>query len=82
MKNEKFVKLTKRVVDAALPKDKKFRIPDTELKGFALKIEPTGTKTFIVDYRIKGGGRCEIKNMGMQLTGLRLFYLLYVDFTV
>lgn len=50
-------KITKRVVDAAGPEPKLYRVWDTELKGFGLKVMPSGVKTYIVVYRPYGGGR-------------------------
>jgi integrase len=49
-------RLTKREVDAAQPTGKRFVVWDSELKGFGLRVEPGGGKTFFVRYRI-GGGR-------------------------
>jgi Arm DNA-binding domain len=40
------VKLTKRTVDALAPRDKPFIIFDADVKGFCLRIMPTGNKTF------------------------------------
>jgi integrase len=51
------VPLTKRVVDAALPKDKRYCVWDSELSGFGMRVEKSGAKTFIVRYRAEGGGR-------------------------
>ena len=51
------VTLTKRVVDAAQKQDKRYHIWDDELSGFALRIEPSGVKTFVIKYRANGGGR-------------------------
>ena len=48
-------KLTKTIVDAERPGvDQKF-VWDTELKGFGLKIFPTGAKTFVFQYRTPEG---------------------------
>lgn len=49
--------LTKRTVDAAHPADKRYHIWDCELRGFGLRIEPSGIKTFVAKYRVGGGGR-------------------------
>ena len=50
-------KLTKRVVDQAAPDAKRVTIWDSELPGYGLRIEPSGSKSFIVKYRANGGGR-------------------------
>ena len=49
--------LTKRVVDASKPKERRYHLWDCELAGFGLRVEPTGVKTFIAKYRSNGGGR-------------------------
>jgi integrase len=51
------VKLTKRAVDALKPGAKPFIAFDDDLKGFGLRVMPTGHKSFIVEYRPHGGGR-------------------------
>lgn len=53
------VRLTKRSVDAAEPGSARFILWDADLKGFGLRVEPkpSGTKTFIVRYRVGGGRR-------------------------
>lgn len=48
-------KLTKKTVDDAQPGDKERFIWDTELKGFGLKVFPTGAKTFVYQYRTQEG---------------------------
>ena len=54
MANEK---LTKRTVDALVADDKAFIVYDSELKGFAVRVAPTGIKTWQVEYRPYPGGR-------------------------
>jgi hypothetical protein len=51
------VLLTKRSVDAAAKKDKRYYVWDSALPGFGVRIETSGAKTFIVRYRAEGGGR-------------------------
>lgn len=51
------VLLTKRAVDAAEIRDERYHVWDTKLAGFGLRVEASGTKTFIIRYRIDGGGR-------------------------
>lgn len=55
-------KITKRVVDAAVPTNKEFFIWDSELKGFGLRIHPSGRKIYLVQYRI--GTRTRRINIG------------------
>jgi hypothetical protein len=38
-------RITKRLVDAAQPRDRLYRVWDAELKGFGLKVTPAGAKT-------------------------------------
>ncbi|MBF0214715.1 MAG: tyrosine-type recombinase/integrase [Magnetococcales bacterium] len=47
-------KLTKRAVDGAQPGEKDIFLFDEDLIGFGLKITPTGRKTYLVQYRIRG----------------------------
>ncbi len=54
-------RLTKRVVDLADLTRGRHHIWDSELRGFGLQVEPTGTKTYIVRYRPKGLGRAGAK---------------------
>ena len=51
------ISLTKRTVDAAHPTDKRYHIWDSDLMGYGLRIEPSGIKTFVTKYRVRGGGR-------------------------
>jgi len=51
------VKLTKRVIDAASPGAARRIIWDTELRGFGVRVETSGTKSFLIRYRPKGNGR-------------------------
>jgi len=44
-------KITKRVVDALKPATKEFYIWDDEIKGFAIRMMPTGIATYIIKYR-------------------------------
>jgi len=48
-------RLTKTTVDAEQPSDKERFVWDSELKGFGLKIFPTGAKSFVVQYRTAEG---------------------------
>ena len=50
------VKLTKRAVDDALPKAKRYEIWDGEIRGLGLRVEASGTKTYILRYRPRNIG--------------------------
>jgi integrase len=47
-------KLTKRTVDTLQPAEKPYEVRDSELKGFLLRVEPGGTRTWFFEYRLKG----------------------------
>ena len=49
--------LTKRAVEAMQPTDKPWIAWDDRLTGFGIKVHPTGSKSFIVNYRAGDGGR-------------------------
>lgn len=49
--------LTKREVDAAEARGERYHLWDTKLAGFGLRVEKSGTKTFVARYRADGGGR-------------------------
>ncbi len=50
-------KLTARTVAAQTPKDKPFELFDTEIKGFLLRVEPTGTMTYYLAFQNTEGKR-------------------------
>lgn len=54
-------RLTKRTVDAAHPTATRYVVWDRDLKGFGLRVEPSGVKTFLIRYRVGGGRRGTLK---------------------
>ena len=50
-------RLTKSAVDELAPSDKPFTIYDSDLKGFSIRVAPSGVKTWQVEYRPWPGGR-------------------------
>lgn len=56
MTAEAVKKVTKRVVDAAIHGHQRYIIWDSELKGFGLRVETSGTKSYFVRYRPRDGG--------------------------
>ena len=49
--------LTKRTVEALEPAEKSWIAWDDKLTGFGVRVQPSGTKSFIVNYRPGEGGR-------------------------
>lgn len=50
-------RLTKSVVEKAEIRDARYDLWDLDIAGFGLRVEKSGTKTFIIRYRTDGGGR-------------------------
>lgn len=50
-------KLTKKVVDAAAPRDEKYFVWCSELAGFGVRVFPSGRRVYYADYRTKIGTR-------------------------
>lgn len=48
-------KLTKRIVDRAVPADREYTVWDSEVSGFGLRVYPTGRKVYVLKYRVNGG---------------------------
>ncbi len=59
----KKLKLTKTIVENAKTKEKRYFIHDTEVDGLSLKIEPTGSKTYVFEYRVGYGRRGKSKRL-------------------
>ncbi len=51
------LKLTKKIVDAAMPETRDYEIRDTTTPGFLCKVTRSGRKVFMVQYRTIGGER-------------------------
>jgi integrase len=47
-------KLTKRVIEALSLRDRPYDVRDDDLRGFLLRVEVGGTKSFFLDYRLRG----------------------------
>jgi integrase len=62
-------KLTKRTVDAAAKGEARYTVWDSDLKGFGLRVEPSGTKTYVVRYRVGGGRRGTLRQFKIGRAG-------------
>lgn len=51
------VRLSKRTVDAAVPKATRYTLFDEDLTGFGLRVFPSGQKSYVIEYRAGEGGR-------------------------
>lgn len=51
------VKLTKTVIETAVPQDKDYELRDTIVPGFHCKITTKGRKIFALQYRTNSGER-------------------------
>lgn len=48
-------KLTKALIDAAAPADREIVLWDASLPGFGVRIKPSGTRSFVIQYRNRFG---------------------------
>ena len=55
--SSKPARLSKRTVDALEPRDKAYVSFDEDVKGFGVRVMPSGCKTFVLEYRPGAGGR-------------------------
>src|SRR3954471_16618954 len=67
---ERVAKLTKRTVDACNPMAARYTVWDAELKGFGLRVAPTGVKSYIARYRIGGGRTGVLKQITLGRHGV------------
>ena len=49
------VKLTNRTVDALKPQNKTYDVRDTDITGFLVRVRPSGSMTYLLQYRNKDG---------------------------
>ena len=55
------IKLTRRAIDAVVVTGTRFTVFDTEVRGFGLRVHPSGKKSWIYEYRPGEGGRRQAK---------------------
>jgi integrase len=56
--------LSAQKVEGFKPEALPYRIPDARAKGLALRVAPTGAKTWDLSYRIKGSGKVKRLSLG------------------
>jgi Arm domain-containing DNA-binding protein len=55
-------RISKRIVDSAVPEpDRDLWIWDADVRGFGLRVRPTGHRVYVVEYRAGTGGRASPK---------------------
>ena len=47
-------RITKRVVDALTAREREFMLWDRDIKGFGVRVHPSGRKVYVVKYRYRG----------------------------
>ncbi|RVU05125.1 DUF4102 domain-containing protein [Novosphingobium umbonatum] len=62
-------RLTKRTVDAAQPAERRYIIWDVDLKGFGLRVFPSGAKSFIAFYRAGTGRKAPMREYAIGKFG-------------
>jgi hypothetical protein len=61
--------ITKRSVDALRPADREYFVWDRDLKGFGLRVQPTGEKSYIVKYRAGAGRNAPTRRVTLGRVG-------------
>src|ERR1700730_15247156 len=52
---ERRVSLTKRILEASRPAARDYQIWDTKVRGFGVRVYPSGARSFILQYRNAAG---------------------------
>ncbi len=58
------ISLTQRSIDALRPSQAAYRVPDQRCKGLAIRVAPSGLKTWDLAYRVKGTGKVTRLSLG------------------
>jgi integrase len=58
------VSLTHRAIEAMRPKQAPYRVPDQRCIGLAVRVPPSGLKTWDLAYRIRGSGKVRRVSLG------------------
>lgn len=59
-------KLTKRTVDAQKARQGEYIVWDTDVRGYGLRVHPTGRKTYFLKYRTRSNGKQIKMNIGVH----------------
>ena len=62
------LKLTKRVVKSSLPRATRYTVFDTEIRGFGLRVFPSGKTSWVFEYKNEGGRRATTKRLTIGKT--------------
>ena len=62
------VRLTKNVVAQAEARDREYVLWDSRVAGFGLRVRPTGTRSFIFQYRTRGGREGKSQRLTIKAT--------------
>ncbi len=55
------VRISKRIVDAAEPRATRYTVFDRDVRGFGVRVFPSGAKSYVFEYRTGAGGRSAAK---------------------
>jgi integrase len=61
--------ITKRRVDTLKKADREYFVWDSDLKGFGLRVQPTGEKSYVVKYRAGSGRNAPTRRLTLGQTG-------------
>jgi hypothetical protein len=70
MSGRRVERIGKATVDDAEPGDSTYRLWDSDLKGFGLKVTPNGVKTYFVWYRAGAGRRAPLREYTLGRHGV------------